>query len=144
MQMRTGGASGCPDQPNALAAFNRIAGFHQPLALMQIGGGDALAVIDQGQAAIQIIIVADADGIICVPSALTEPAPIIIVEASAISAALPVTEPAPIIVAAAFGVWTAFAVTDPAPMIVLDAVTRWLAPLLTEPAPPIVAAAFGV
>ena len=35
----------------------RIARLHQPFALMQIGGGHALAVIDQGETAIQVIVV---------------------------------------------------------------------------------------
>ena len=61
MQMRAGGAAGLADMADQLSPGDAVAFFHQTFGLMQIAGGDALAVIDQGEAAIQIVIIADAD-----------------------------------------------------------------------------------
>ena len=54
MQMRAGRATGHAHKPDRLRALDFVTGFHHLLALMQIAGRHAVAVIENGEAAFEI------------------------------------------------------------------------------------------
>src|SRR5215469_7821389 len=62
MEMRASGTAGLADGADWLSAFYDVAGGHQSFGLMEIAGGNAVSVINQGKTAIQIVIIGDGDG----------------------------------------------------------------------------------
>src|SRR5215469_7605799 len=61
MEMRASGTAGLADGTDQLSAFYNVAGGHQSFGLMEIAGGNAVSMINQGKTAIQVVIVGDGD-----------------------------------------------------------------------------------
>jgi hypothetical protein len=61
MQMWPGRPSAHADFANLLSHANAIAGFDQTLALVEVAGRNAMAMVDEGEAPFQIVVASQRD-----------------------------------------------------------------------------------